>query len=163
MSWPVKENQALLHARVKTLLEEAILQKFKGLSGDQYTQVGKDHGRREKRTCWSTPEVHHLKGVGRWPGLKSVLAVESTRTTAGKTTTQRRYFISSLDGEDAQVLARAVRMHWGIENTLHWTLDVQFKEDQSRTRRGHGDENLSRLRRIALNMLQRETSEKCGI
>jgi predicted transposase YbfD/YdcC len=54
-------------------------------------------------------------------------------------------------------------MHWGIENTLHWTLDVQFKEDQSRTRKGHADENLSRLRRIALNMLQRETSETCGI
>jgi predicted transposase YbfD/YdcC len=159
----VKENQELLHTKVKTLLDEAILQKFKGLSGDQNTQVSKGHGRLEKRTCWSMPEVHHLKGIGRWPKLKSVLAVESTRTISGKTASERRYFISSLDGEDAEGLANAVRGHWGIENTLHWTLDVQFHEDHSRVRKGHGDENFSRLRRIALNMLQQETTEKCGI
>ena len=159
----VKENQGVLHAKVKTLLDEAILQKFKGLSGDQFTEASKGHGRIERRTCWSTPEVHWLKGIGVWPGLRSVLAVEGRRKTGDKTSVQRRYFISSLDGEDARTLAQAVRGHWGIENPLHWTLDVQFREDGSRVRKGHGAENLCRLRRIALNMLQRDTSRKRSI
>jgi len=154
----LKENQGTLHAKVKTLLDEAIAQKFKGLSGDCHSESCKGHGRVETRTCWCTPEVHWLKGIGHWPGLKSVLAVDSTRRMAGQKTVERRYFISSLAGDDAQQLAGVVRGHWGVENPLHWTLDVTFNEDQSRVRKGHAAENLSRLRRIALNMLQRETS-----
>jgi predicted transposase YbfD/YdcC len=159
----VKENQGLLYAKTKTLLDEAIAQNFKGLSGDCHTETCKGHGRIEVRTCWSTDEVHWLKGIGDWPGLQSVLAVESRRTLGNKVTVERRYFISSLDGQDAQRLAEAVRGHWGVENPLHWVLDVNFNEDQSRVRKGHAAENLSRLRRIALNMLQRETSGKRSI
>jgi predicted transposase YbfD/YdcC len=159
----VKENQPMLHAQVKTLLDEAIAQKFKGMSGDSYQEVGKGHGRIETRTCWSTGEVHWLKEIGVWPGLRSVAAVDGKRQIGGKTTVERRYFISSLDGEDARTLAESVRGHWGVENPLHWILDVVFREDGSRVRKGHGAENLSRLRRIALNMLQRETSRKRSI
>ena len=159
----VKENQRTLHAKVKTLLDEAIRQNFKGMSGDCFIETSKGHGRIEKRTCWCTPEVHWLKGIGHWEGLASVLAVESRRTFNGKVEQERRYFISSLEGEDAQLLAQAVRMHWGVENPLHWILDVQFKEDASRVRKGYGAENLSRLRRIALNKLQSETSKKRSI
>ena len=154
----LKENQGMLHAKVKTLLDEAIAQKFKGLSGDSHKETCKGHGRIEVRTCWCTGEVYWLKEIGQWPGLKSVLAVESRRTTGGKVALERRYFISSLDGDNAQKLAEAVRGHWGVENPLHWVLDVTFNEDQSRVRMGYAAENLSRLRRIALNMLQRETS-----
>lgn len=159
----LKENQGLLHAKVKTLLDEAIAQNFKGFSGDCHRETCKGHGRIEERTCWSTGEVHWLKDIGEWPGLQSVLAVENRRTLAGKVTLERRYFISSLDGEDAQRLAEAVRGHWGVENPLHWVLDVNFNEDQSRVRKGYAAENLSRLRRIALNMLQRETRGKRSI
>lgn len=159
----VKENQPTLHAKVKALLDEAIAQKFKELSGDCFTHTTKGHGRIETRTCWSTGEVHHLKGIGHWKGLASVVALDARRTMGGKVEKERRYFISSLDGEDAQTLAEAIRGHWGIENPLHWTLDVSFNEDQSRVRKGHAAENLSRLRRIALNMLQRETSGKRSI
>jgi predicted transposase YbfD/YdcC len=159
----VKENQRTLHAKIKTLLDEAVAQKFKGLSGDCSSQTNKGHGRVETRTCWCTGEVHHLKGIGHWEGLASVAVVESKRILQGKTTQERRYYISSLDGEDAQALAEAIRMHWGVENPLHWILDVQFDEDQSRVRKGHGAENLSRLRRIALNKLQAETSRKRSI
>lgn len=148
---------------MKTLLDEAIAQKFKGMSGDSYQEVGKGHGRIETRTCWSTGEVHWLKEIGVWPGLRSVAAVDGKRQIGGKTTVERRYFISSLDGEDARTLAESVRGHWGVENPLHWILDVVFREDGSRVRKGHGAENLSRLRRIALNMLQRETSRKRSI
>jgi predicted transposase YbfD/YdcC len=159
----LKENQGALHAKVKTLLDEAIVQQFKGLSGDCHRETFKGHGRIEVRTCWSTGEVHWLRDIGHWPGLKSVLAVESHRRIGNQVTMERRYFISSLDGEDARQLAEAVRGHWGVENPLHWVLDVNFNEDQSRVRKGHAAENLSRLRRIALNMLQRETSGKRSI
>jgi predicted transposase YbfD/YdcC len=159
----VKENQPTLYAKVKTLLDEAIAQKFKGLSGDCFSQTNKGHGRLETRTCWCTGEVHHLQGIGHWEALASVAVVESRRTIKGKVQEERRYYISSLDGEDAGTLAEAIRMHWGVENPLHWILDVQFDEDQSRVRKGYGAENLSRLRRIALNKLQAETSTKRSI
>ena len=83
-----------------------------------------------------------------------------------KTSCERRYFISSLDGTDARTTARAVRDHWQIENSLHWVLDVGFAEDQSRVRTGRAAENLSRLRRIALNLLKAEIGrhgENCSI
>ena len=159
----LKENQGTLYAKTKILLDEAIAQNFKGISGDCHKETCKGHGRIEVRTCWSTGEVHWLKDIGHWPGLKSVLAVERRRSIEGKVTLERRYFISSLHGEDATRLAEAVRGHWGVENPLHWVLDVNFNEDQSRVRKGHAAENLSRLRRIALNMLQRENSGKRSI
>ena len=103
--------------------------------------------------------MHHLKGIGGWKGLASVVAVEGRRTLKDHSKLSKcRYFISSLPGDDARTLAEAIRGHWGVENPLHWSLDVTFREDASRVRVGHGAENLSRLRRWTLNMLQRETT-----
>jgi predicted transposase YbfD/YdcC len=159
----VKDNQQTLHAKIKVLLDEAIALNFQGMEGDRFDQVNKGHGRIERRTCWCTPEVQQLKGLGGWIGLASAVVVDDSRTLGGTTTTARRYFISSLPGDDAQTAAQAIRGHWGVENPLHWILDVAFKEDCSRVRIGHGAENLSRLRRIALNMLQRETTRRISI
>lgn len=78
-------------------------------------------------------------------------------------TTERRYFISSVAGTDAGRLAAAVRGHWSVENRLHWSLDVSFREDDCRVRVGHAAENFSRLRRVALNLLRGETTAKVGI
>ena len=88
--------------------------------------------------------------------------VESTRTVGGKTSVERRFYITSLEPDAAQ-FARAVRGHWAIENTLHWSLDVSMNEDQNRVRTGHAAENLARLRHVTLNLLQRETKLKRGI
>ena len=98
-----------------------------------------------------------------WPGLNLLVAVEAVRRINGKSSTERRYYIASNPKATARQAAQAIRGHWGIENQLHWSLDMSFDEDASRIRKGHAAENFSRLRRIALNMLQRETSRKVGI
>ena len=101
-----------------------------------------------------------------WPGLASVAVVESTRQDfgdmSGKVSTERRYFISSHDGTNAQLIGEGVRSHWGVENGLHWRLDVAMNEDSSRIRMDNGAENFSRLRRIALNKLKRWQPKKAN-
>jgi predicted transposase YbfD/YdcC len=159
----VKENQPTLHEKVKGLLDEAILENFKGMSHGffQQTQETNNHGRVETRRVWVTDEVHGLgkEILEQWPGLASVIVVESVRQdlgdVSGKVSTERRYFICSHGGTNAEFVAQGIRGHWGIENGLHWRLDVGMNEDQCRLRVGHGAENFSRLRRITLNKLNR--------
>jgi predicted transposase YbfD/YdcC len=159
----VKENQPALHAKVKCLLDDAMLENFVGMShgSHELSQDKNNHGRIETRRVWVTNEVHWLgeELLGLWPGLSSLIVVESTRQDlcdlSGKVTTTRRYFISSHGGTDAAFMAEGIRGHWGIENNLHWQLDVSMDEDQCRLRVKHGAENFSRLRRIALNKLKR--------
>ena len=159
----LKGNHGTFHEEVTLFLDQAIEKGFPGISHDYHEQTESDHGRIETRRAWCTPEVEWFEDRGQWPGLRSFVAVECDRNVEGKTTSQRRYFISSLDGQNAQVMAHAIRCHWGIENNLHWSLDVSFNEDQSRARKGNSAENLSRLRRIALNLLKRDISAKVGI
>ena len=159
----VKDNQPTLHEKVKGLLDEAILDSFKGMSHGSCEQSKEkdNHGRVETRRAWVTNEVRWLgeELLGQWPGLAIVIAVESVRQdlgdTSGKITSERRYYISSHTGTDARFMAEGIRGHWGIENGLHWQLDVSMNEDQCRLRKGSGAENFSRLRRIALNKLKR--------
>ena len=149
----------------KALLDEAILDSFQGMEHDCFEQTHGGHGRIETRKVGCTNEVKWLgRLVGQWPGLKSLVVVESRRQVIGqKVQTERRYYISNLEGVDAQAVAGAIRGHWGIENKLHGSLDVTFNEDQSRIRKDHGAENYSRLRRIALNLLQQEKTSKASI
>jgi predicted transposase YbfD/YdcC len=161
----VKENQPTLYEKVKGLMDEAILENFKGITHGCFEQGEEGHGRIEKRRVWvSNDDEIVRKGLGeellgQWPGLASVAVVESTRQDlsdlSGKASVERRYFISSHDHADAELFAQAIRGHWGIENQLHWRLDVSMNEDQCRLRVRHGAENFSRLRRIALNKLRR--------
>lgn len=171
----VKDNQKTLHAKVKLRMDEAILETLEAMQGtnpisamrgDCFEQTDGDHGRVEIRRAWVTDEVHHLRLPEPWPGLASVACVERVRDVDGKdgkVSIERHYYIASLQGCDAGAMAEAVRGHWGIENQLHWHLDVTFHEDACRIRKDHGAEIFSRLRRIALNQLQRETSLPCGI
>jgi predicted transposase YbfD/YdcC len=163
----VKKNQPALHRKVKQLLDEAILEKFEGVRHDFFEQTDGDHGRIEHRRVWITDEVRWLGEELRsdWLGLSSIACVESNRqdSSTGKTSLERRYYISSRKTLDAQAMATAVRNHWTIENKLHWQLDVSFNEDQQRIRKDHGAENHSRLCRLALNLLKRDKSVKIGI
>lgn len=163
----LKENQKTLHGKVRLLLDEAILDGFAGMSHGVFEQTDGDHGRIETRRVWVTDEVYHLRGIGDWPKLASVAVVESRRQdlsdAEGKVSVERRYYISSLQGVDARRMAQVIRSHWGIENKLHWQLDISFREDERRIRKGHGAENHSRLCRLALNLLKRDKTTKAGL
>jgi len=164
---PVKGNQETLQAKLSLAMDEAILENFADIQHDIFEQTDGDHGRIETRKLWVCWDVQELLGkelAGQWPGLKALIAIERTRELNGKTSCQRHYYISSLDRRTkAKGLAGYIRGHWSIENNLHWQLDVSFNEDQRRVRKGHGAENLSRVTRIGLNLLKRESTAKCGI
>lgn len=149
------KNQPMLYAKVQTFLDEGILTDFADLPCGYHQDTDAGHGRIETRRVWVTDQLQHLRGLEEWKGLASVAVIESTREVLGGTTsTERRYFLSALPGRDAAFFATAQRGHWAVENNLHWILDVIFHEDASRLRQGHGAENFSRLRRIALNLLK---------
>jgi predicted transposase YbfD/YdcC len=136
-----------------------------GSPPDRCRAVDKGHGRLEGRRCWASGDpavLAWLDPKGAWPGLRSVAAVVGERRAGDPTTAQVRYYLSSLPA-DARAIAAAVRGHWGIENRLHWVLDLAFREDECRVRTGHAAENFAVLRHIALNLLRREHSLKVGI
>ena len=167
----LKGNQGVLHDKTVALLDEAIRQDFKGMIFDHYRETDAGHGRIEERTLWITPEIEHLgESIQGFEGLAGVAVVEARREVAGKepgagnqTGVERRYYLFSHQEMTARRIADFVRGHWSVENQLHWTLDVQFNEDQSRVREGYAAENLSRVRRIALNLLKQEKTCKKGI
>ena len=170
---PVKENQPTLLSKTQALLNDVVLDHAKGIEDKAHVgyfeQSESGHGRQETRRVWVSDEIQWLGKdlLALWPGLASIALVERTRQDlgdlAGKVSIERQIYISSIKGIDARAVAAAVRGHWSVENNLHWQLDVSFGEDQNRTRKGTGAENYSRLCRIALNLLKRDTSIKAGI
>ena len=161
----VKQNQGRLHEDLRDLFEEAEATGFEGVPHDYATTLNKGHGRLERRECWAITDpdcLDYLSTGKEWPGLCSVVKVVGRREAETGVTVQPRYFISSLDLSAAEMLA-TVRAHWSIENSLHWSLDVTFREDDCRVRKDHGPQNFATLRNISHNMLKRETSLKAGI
>lgn len=127
-------------------------------SGTQFFQeVGKDHGRIETRKYWQSDDIGWFADRAQWKGLRSVGMVESTREIGEQITVERRYYLSSLK-PDGECFARAVRGHWSVENSLHWVMDVNFGEDNSRARNKNAAENLALTRRMALNLIKKEKS-----
>ena len=161
----LKGNQGNLHDDVQDLFTYAQETDFQDIAHDFEQTNDSGHGRIEIRRHWtiSEPElISYLDPDHKWAGLQSVGMVESERHVGDKTTTERRYYISTLSGEAGE-FGEAVRTHWGIENKVHWVLDVAFREDDCRVRKGYAAENLAVLRHIALNLLRHEKSAKCGI
>jgi predicted transposase YbfD/YdcC len=161
----VKENQGKLYQDLTALFDYDRQRNFQEAPYEYAKTVGKDHGRIEVRQCWSTSDPEYLESIRNrhnWKGLKSIVMIESERIIAGKSSVEIRYFISSLTS-DAKRLLQAIRSHWGIENGLHWTLDIAFAEDQNRVRKDHAPENLAVIRHMALNLLKQETTAKGGI
>jgi predicted transposase YbfD/YdcC len=123
----------------------------------------KGHGRVEVRRCWTTGALEGISQVEQWTGLRSLALIETVRLVEGKASTEQRYVISSRKGLSAAKALEAVRAHWGIENQLHWVLDVAFREDDCRVRAGNAAENFAVLRHAALNLLKNVKGTKVGI
>ncbi len=152
----MKGNQSTLHDDVRLFFAD---NKLAALC-DVYTATDFGHGRIEERTCRTTDDIDWLKERHPgWQGLHSIAALTSRRTDkkTGKTTSETRFYISSLEASAGQILA-ATRAHWSVENNLHWMLDVIFREDFCQTRKKHAALNLGTTRKLALSLLKRHSS-----
>jgi predicted transposase YbfD/YdcC len=169
----LKGNHEKVQEEVKSFLDDALAQKQAprpahakvpqaAATLESIETVEKDHGRLEIRRYYQSAELDWFADRSKWEGLKSLGMVESVREVDGQTSIERRYYLSSLP-LGVQTFARAARGHWGVENKVHWVMDVCFREDQSRARTGYAAENLATLRRLALNLLKREQTRKRGI
>lgn len=160
----VKDNQPNLHSAIKKLFHESDDEEF-NLNFSKCSKVSnKGHGREETRRCWVCTDLTKLEcDISGWKQIQAIIVVESERKVKGESTTiEQRFYISSTK-KSAKYFLNASRSHWHIENKLHWSLDVSFREDESRLRKGDGAENFAIIRRIALNLLRNEDTEKTGI
>ncbi len=149
----LKGNQGSLHADVSLFLDDPQL-----AAEGTHTSVDGGHGRIETRTAMVSSDIAWLQEQHAWPGLAAVGKVLRTRESGDKITTEAAYYLLSTP-LSAERFSEVARQHWGIENSLHWVLDVTMNEDQSRNRKDHGPENLAMLRRLALNLARLEPSK----
>ena len=155
----LKGNQPTLEQAVQRFFLTGPQAEAHWSQSDSHEHTERGHGRVETRRAWISADLDAELRATAWPGLQSIGLVEATRTVGEKTSVEQRFYLSSLPPQAGE-FAQAVRKHWGIENQLHWTLDVTFREDQSRLRTGYGAENFAVLRHIALNLLRQEPSAK---
>ena len=159
----LKGNQGTAHKEVEAFFVDAAAKAFRDVEHTFHKTVdGSDHGRLEVRSIWASQELDWFADLPKWKGLRSIIMVESERTVGAATSTERHYYWSS-HGVDAETFAAMIRGHWGIENELHWCLDVAFREDESRIRTDHGPENVALLRKIAMNLAKAERTHKRGV
>lgn len=150
----LKGNQGMLHDDVSLYLDDPVHDAV-----SVARSVDADHGRIETRTALVSTDIGWLQESHHWPGLAAIGKVTRTRETAVKTTTETAYYLLSAT-LSAERFNDVVRQHWGVENRLHWRLDVVMNEDQDRTRMGHGPQNLAILRHMALNIMQKDGSKE---
>jgi predicted transposase YbfD/YdcC len=151
----LKGNQGTLHEDVSTFLDDPV----QAAATPTAQTVDADHGRIETRTAVVSTEIDWLQETHHWPGLAAIGKVTRIRETTAKTTTETAYYLLS-SALSAERLNDVARQHWGIENRLHWRLDVVMNEDQDRTRMDNGPQNLAILRHMALNVMQKDGSKE---
>jgi len=159
---PVKGNQGNLESAIEAVFHDHLEDDFARVKVGRFETEECCHGRQEHRCYLQLDVPESLSGRKDWAGLKTLGMVIRTREIDGKETGEVQYYISSLQRK-VKLFARAVRGHWGIENTCHWTLDMTFREDESRARERHVAENLSWLRRFALGLIKQHPDEKMSL
>ena len=152
----VKENQPKLYEEIGQLERAALERDYAGASSHCVQE--RSHGRQELRACWVLTDLEGLTERAKWPGLQSVIVVVRDRTAGAQNSCEKHYYISSRK-LSARRFLEVIRGHWGIENSLHWVLDVAFDEDHNRVRKDHGPENFALVRRLAVSMLKAEGSK----
>ena len=158
----LKDNHPTAYKEVKDYFESEIGDSLLKTNATFLETVDGDHGRIEVRRYWLTTDIGWFQDAHLWAGLRGFGMVEAERTVGQEDTSiHRRYYLVTL--EHVGEFARAARSHWGVENSLHWVLDMAFDEDHSRVRAGNAAENFAIVRQIALNLLKQETVEKVGI
>ena len=159
----VKKNQPSLYKQIEQLFKQAIKTDGKDLNMSTFSSKEMNRGREEIRNYLMLTDVaEQMDPLQKWEKLTSIGMVESVRVVNGNTSVETRYFISSL-WNDAKKLAEAIRSHWSIENSLHWVLDVAFKEDNSRIRKDNAPANFAVLRHIAVNIIGQNKSRKLSV
>ena len=158
----VKGNQPSLERDLHRLFEEGLNDDFAGLKQETHQTEEQGHGRHERRTCQviELPKDHPQRDL--WRDLRTVAIVTSCRTQGGQETWETRWYITS-HGPNARQLGTAIRRHWSIENTQHWSLDVAFGEDARRQQDRHAAANLGAVRRLALSLLRQEKTNQRGL
>lgn len=156
----LRGNQGTLSRAVGTWFEQAEASGWDGIDYDYHETQESSHHRIETRRVWTVPlsQLPPLPRQAKWTGLTTVVMVRSTRQLWNKTTTELRFYISSLPSQAARH-AQVIRSHWSVENSLHWVLDVTFNEDASRIRQGYAAQNLGLIRRLSVSLLKREPSK----
>ena len=155
----LKGNQGSLREDVELFATEQKAKGFTDTKISQDTTIDGDHGRIETRTTTVIHDVEWLQERHRWPGLKAVVMVESTREISGKIEQETRYYITSLVML-AHLLGPVIRSHWAIENSLHWVMDMVFRDDECRVRTDHAPANFTTIKHMALNLLKRPASKQ---
>ena len=161
----VKENQGHLYEDLDYLFQFEREQEFRHSPCSYAKQVSNQHGRMEIRECWATSDeeyLNYLRQREKWPAVNTLAMIRSERQIDGQVEVKYRYFISSLTAPARQIL-KSKRIHWTIENQVHWVLDMAFREDASRVRKDHAPENFAILRHMALNLLKQDHSVKAGV
>ena len=158
----LKANQGNLHKDTIDFFEKGLTNGFESSDVDFYETIEKSHGRIEKRQYWYTNDIEWEDHKENWSNLNGIGMVKSETQRDGKIVTDTRFYISSLK-KSAKIFGNAVRAHWGIENSVHWVLDVAFREDHHRARIENIAEVFSVLRKVALNLLKQEKTAKVGI